>query len=40
VGWWVIGKEDDAILKPVLKIFEKGTLVLVLCCRWFWKWSI
>jgi 4-hydroxy-L-threonine phosphate dehydrogenase PdxA len=26
----VIGKEDDAVLKPALKNIRKGTLVLVL----------
>jgi 4-hydroxythreonine-4-phosphate dehydrogenase len=38
----VIGKEDDAVLKPTLKkIFEKGTLVLVLLQQMgFLKWSI
>jgi hypothetical protein len=39
-GWWCIGKEDDAVLKPALKkIFEKGWFVL-LRQMGFLKWAV
>jgi 4-hydroxythreonine-4-phosphate dehydrogenase len=38
----VIGKEDDAVLKPALKkILLKGTLVFgPFAADVFWKWSV
>jgi 4-hydroxythreonine-4-phosphate dehydrogenase len=39
--WWSDRPEENLVLKPVLKkIFDKGTPVLVLFSRWFWKQSI